>query len=817
MASIIKIKRSGSSGAPSSLLLGELAYSYLSGTQANGGDRLYIGTGGVDGLGNANNIDVVGGKYFTDKLDHVDGTLTASSAITTDANSKIDNLKVDNLDIDGNTISATNTNGNILLSPAGNGTVVLNSKRITSVADPSSNQDVATKKYVDDNVGAAFLTINGDTGTDTVNLADSNVTIAGDTGITTTVTDNTITIDLDDTNVTAGTYGSASAIPVFTVDAQGRLDSAGSVSISTDLSIAGDTGTDTVALLSDTLTFAGSSDLTGTVTDNTVTYTLDSTTVTAGSYGSAAAIPTFTVDAKGRLTAASTVSISTDLSITGDTGSDTVNLLDSALAFAGGEGIDIAVTDNTVTVSGEDASSVNKGIASFNADNFDVTSGDVTIKSGGVNADELNTTLDLSGHSVTLAAGEISNGELANSSLTINGTEIALGASGSIDTDAINEGSNNLYYTTARADSDAKNAISVTHVSGDGDATYNATTGVISVTGPSAAETRAHFSGGTGVTYTSGTGEFAIGQEVGTTDSVVFGGLQVTGNAVIDGNLQVNGTQTTISSQTLAIQDNMIYLNQIESAGTPTIFVDIGFAGNYNDIGSYAHTGFFRDATDGVWKLYDGYTPEPDSDLDIDVDHASFNFAALRVGSITTDTFAGVYVGFDSDLNSASTDGLPEGSSNLYYTDARADSAAKNAVSAGEGLDYNPATGVFSGEDATDINKGIASFDNTHFTVSSGAVSANNITFSAGDDNGGSSGTTTRTLGGTLNIHGDFSQGIQTTASAGQILVTGRNATTTSKGVASFGGFAGDSVGTGYQFSVTAGNVSIATIDGGTY
>jgi len=817
MASIIKIKRSGSSGAPSSLLLGELAYSYLSGTQANGGDRLYIGTGGVDGLGNALNIDVVGGKYFTDKLDHVEGTLTASSAIITDANSKIDNLKVDNLDINANGITATNTNGNINLSPNGNGTVVLNDKRITNVANPTANQDVATKSYVDENIGAAFLTINGDTGTDTVNLADSNVDFIGDTGITTTVTDNTVTIDLDDTNVTAGTYGSASAIPVFTVDAQGRLDSAGSVSISTDLSIAGDVGTDTVALLSDTLTFAGSSDLTGTVTDNTVTYTLDNTTVTAGSYGSQTQIPTFTVDAKGRLTAASTVTISTDLSIIGDTGTDTVSLLNSDLTFAGGEGIDVTVSNNTVTIDGEDASTTNKGIASFSSDNFAVSAGVVRVKNGGIADSELNTTLDLSGHSVTLAANEISNGELANSSLTINGTEIALGASGSIDTDAINEGSNNLYYTTARADSAAKNAISVTHVSGDGNATYNAATGVISVTGPSAAETRAHFSGGTGVTYTSGTGEFAIGQAVGTTDSVVFGGLQVTGNTVIDGNLQVNGTQTTISSQTLAIQDNMIYLNQIESAGTPTIFVDIGFAGNYNDVGSYAHTGLFRDATDGVWKLYDGYTPEPDSDLDIDVDHASFNYAPLRVGSIITDTFAGVYVGFDSDLNNASTDGLPEGSSNLYYTTARADSDAKNAISVGEGLDYNPATGAIEAELASETNLGVATFDGTHFTVTSGDVTANNITIGAGDDVNGQTGTTNTTLGGSLDIVGDHSQGIITSSSAGQILVVGRNATNTSKGVASFGAWA-DSAGSGVrQFTITAGDVAINAIDGGTY
>ena len=96
MASIIKIKRSGTSGSPSSLKLGEFAYSYLTGTQSNGGDRLYIGTGGVNGSGNANNIDVVGGKYFTDLLDHVPGTLSLSSAIITDANSKIDHLIVDN-------------------------------------------------------------------------------------------------------------------------------------------------------------------------------------------------------------------------------------------------------------------------------------------------------------------------------------------------------------------------------------------------------------------------------------------------------------------------------------------------------------------------------------------------------------------------------------------------------------------------------------------------------------------------------------------------------------------------------------------------
>ena len=100
--SIIKIKRSSGHAAPTALALGEFGYTYGTGTQANGGDRLYLGTGGESG-GVANSIDVVGGKYFADLADHVHGTLTASSAIIVDSNSKIDVLHVDNLTLNGNT------------------------------------------------------------------------------------------------------------------------------------------------------------------------------------------------------------------------------------------------------------------------------------------------------------------------------------------------------------------------------------------------------------------------------------------------------------------------------------------------------------------------------------------------------------------------------------------------------------------------------------------------------------------------------------------------------------------------------------------
>lgn len=131
MSTIIKIKNSGVSGSPSALATGELAYSYLTGTLSNGGDRLFIGTGAEDPLtGAAANIEVIGGKYFTSRLDHTEGTLTASSAVIVDANSKIDIFNVDNLRLDGNTLSSTNANGDINVTPNGTGDV-----NITTLGD----------------------------------------------------------------------------------------------------------------------------------------------------------------------------------------------------------------------------------------------------------------------------------------------------------------------------------------------------------------------------------------------------------------------------------------------------------------------------------------------------------------------------------------------------------------------------------------------------------------------------------------------------------------------------------------------------------
>ena len=129
MASKIRIKRSTGTVAPGSLLFGELGVTLDgSGNQGNKGDRLFAGD-------NAGNVQVIGGRYFTDMLDHVHGTTTADSALITDSSSKISILNVDNLTLNDNTIASTNTNGDIILDPDGTGEVKVVDNTFLSFGD----------------------------------------------------------------------------------------------------------------------------------------------------------------------------------------------------------------------------------------------------------------------------------------------------------------------------------------------------------------------------------------------------------------------------------------------------------------------------------------------------------------------------------------------------------------------------------------------------------------------------------------------------------------------------------------------------------
>jgi len=127
MASIIRVKRSTGASAPSGLNFGELALTIGAGTQANRGERLFVGD-------DSTNVDIVGGKYYTDLMAHtagsVAGVTNAASAANgfvaiLDQNRKVDQWNVDDLRIDGNTLSSQTTDKDIIFDPNGAGDVMI--------------------------------------------------------------------------------------------------------------------------------------------------------------------------------------------------------------------------------------------------------------------------------------------------------------------------------------------------------------------------------------------------------------------------------------------------------------------------------------------------------------------------------------------------------------------------------------------------------------------------------------------------------------------------------------------------------------------
>ena len=96
-----------------------------------------------------------------------------------------------------------------------------------------------------------------------------------------------------------------------------------------------------------------------------------------------------------------------DLDFAGDSGTSAVDLDSQTFTLAGGEGIDTTASGQTLTIAGEDATTSNKGIASFSSDNFSVSSGAVTIKNGGVeNAELVNSTVNYGGVSLALGGSD---------------------------------------------------------------------------------------------------------------------------------------------------------------------------------------------------------------------------------------------------------------------------------------------------------------------------------------------------------------------------------------------------------------------------
>ena len=251
MAVTIQTKRSTGTSAPGTLSAGELAVTYGSGTQGNNGERLFVGNN--DG----NSVIVIGGKYFSDKLDHVDGTLTASSALTADSSSRIDTIKIGNNATAGGILElreSTNNGSNYIRIAAPN--AVTNNTTFT-LPDGDGNNGQFLKTNGAGQLGfdtvVSSLTLAADSGSNDTISTGETLTFTGGEGIDTTVGDNTITI--------AGELASTTNKGVPQFDSTDFSVSTGEVSLSTTPSTFQQLNIDNIRLDGNTISTTAGGDL----------------------------------------------------------------------------------------------------------------------------------------------------------------------------------------------------------------------------------------------------------------------------------------------------------------------------------------------------------------------------------------------------------------------------------------------------------------------------------------------------------------------------------------------------------------------------
>jgi len=415
MATIIQVKRTTTANLPSQLEQGELAYIYdtsATDTDAGGnGGRLYIG----DPTTNTNTPLKIGGKYYTDLMDHTHGTLTASAAVIVDSSSKIDVWNVDNLTLDGNTLSSTDTNGNINVTPNGTGKSIITNMYVDATT--------SLQEYIQDQTGGAVVAGEG------IDVAydDSagTTTISGEDA--TTSNKGIASFDSGDFGVTSGAVTlSDDVVKTITTDSGALTPS------SHGLSVLGGEGMD-VTHTGTTITVAGEDATTsnkGVASFNSSNFSVSSGAVSLASGGVAngdLANSAITVSDGSNSNA---VDLGDTLSILGGTGltsthaADQITLaIDSTVATLTGTQ---TLTNKTIDASSNTLSN----IANASLTNSSITIGSDTVSLGATQTD-LNGITSLDVDNVTIDGNIVSttdtNGDL---SLEPNGTGTVIVPSG---------------------------------------------------------------------------------------------------------------------------------------------------------------------------------------------------------------------------------------------------------------------------------------------------------------------------------------------------------------------------------------------------
>ena len=202
----------------------------------------------------------------------------------------------------------SNTSNKLFIGLSGNQVIAIGGKYYTDIIDAATNSNTASAIVKRDANGAFSGRLYG-TANDALQWTTARtIGVSGDATGTVSVDGSAnanIPLTLSNSGVSAGTYGGASQVPTFSVDAKGRITSASNVAISTTLNIANSTATGSLSLATDTLTLKGGSGITSTVYDANNTFVLD--------------VDNTVIRTTGNQTITGDFSVSGNLTITGNT------------------------------------------------------------------------------------------------------------------------------------------------------------------------------------------------------------------------------------------------------------------------------------------------------------------------------------------------------------------------------------------------------------------------------------------------------------------------------------------------------------------